>query len=226
MQKHKAETDGGPLMSTMIATHREASRQTKVTPEELLAMPDGGHYELIDGELRERNMSLLSSRVAVSLARRLDVHCDQHKLGWVVDAECGYACFPWKPGRIRRADVSFIAASRLPSPAERAEGYVTIPPDLAVEVVSPNDYVYELENKVEEYIRAGVKLVWIVNPITCIVEVLRADGSMSRLRVGDELSGEDVLPGFLCRVDDLFPKPSQAGADFAAEPGPVSPSPA
>jgi Uma2 family endonuclease len=212
-------------MSAMVATQPETTPKAEITPEELLAMPDGGHYELIEGELRERNMSLLSSRVAVSLARRLDVHCDQHKLGWVVDAECAYACFPWKPGRIRRADVSFIAASRLPSPEERAEGYVMIPPDLAVEVVSPNDYVYELENKVEEYIRAGVKLVWIVNPVTCIVEVLRADGSMSRLRAGDELSGEDVLPGFLCRVDDLFPKPSEAGADSAAEPRPLSTPP-
>jgi Uma2 family endonuclease len=213
-------------MSTMVATHPEATRKTEVTPKELLAMPDGGHYELIDGELRERNKSLLSSRVAVKLARRLDVHCDQHNLGWVVDAECGYACFPWKPGRIRRADVSFIAASRLPSQEERAEGYVTIPPDLAVEVVSPNDYVNELENKVEEYISAGVKLVWVVNPVTCIVEVLRGDGSVSRLRAGDELSGEEVLPGFRCRVDDLFPKPSNAGADAANEPGPVSSTPA
>jgi Uma2 family endonuclease len=212
-------------MSTMIATRAEPIAKAQITPEELLAMPDGGHYELIDGELRERNMSLLSSRVAVSLARRLDVHCDQHNQGWVVDAECGYACFLWNPGRIRRADVSFIAASRLPSQEERAEGYVTIPPDLAVEVVSSNDYVYELENKVEEYIRAGVKLVWVVNPVTRIVDVLRADGSVSRLRAGDELSGEEILPGFRCRVDDLFPTSSDAGAD-AAEPGAASSTPA
>ncbi len=197
-------------MSTMVATEPEAKPKADITPEELLAMPDGGHYELIDGELRERNMSLLSRRVAVSLARRLDVHCDEHNLGWVVDAECGYACFPWKPSRIRRADVSFIAVNRLPSEEQRSLGYVTIPPDLAVEVVSPNDLVSVLDEKVDEYLRAGVKLIWIIYPETLKVQVWRGDGSVMPLRAGDELSGEDVVPGFRCKVDDLFPKPSDA----------------
>ena len=93
-------------MSMMIASQAAATLKTEVTPEELLVMPDGGHYELIDGELKERNISLLSSRVAVSLARRLDIHCEQNNLGWVVDGECGYKCFPWEPNRIRRADLT------------------------------------------------------------------------------------------------------------------------
>jgi Uma2 family endonuclease len=199
-------------MSTMVATQLEAKPTTEITPEELLAMPDGGHYELVDGELRARNMSLLSSRVAVSLARRLDLHCEEHNLGWVVDAECGYACFPWKPGRIRRADVSFIKVDRLPSVEQRSQGYVTVPPDLAVEVVSPNDRVSDLDEKVDEYLRAGVKLIWIINPETQKVQVWRSDGSVIPLRAGDELSGENVIPGFRCTVEDLFPKPSHAEA--------------
>jgi Uma2 family endonuclease len=199
-------------MSTMVATQAEVTTKTEVTPEELLEMPDGGHYELIDGELKERNVSLLSSRVAVSLARRLDIHCETHNLGWVVDAECGYACFPWKPGRIRRADVSFIALDRLPSEEQRSHGYVTIPPDLAVEVVSPKDRVSELDVKVDEYLKAGVKLIWIIYPETMKVQVWRGDGSVIPLRAGDELSGEDVLPGFRCKVEDLFPKLTAAVA--------------
>jgi Uma2 family endonuclease len=202
-------------MSTMVATKAESIQKTEITPEELLAMPDGGHFELIDGELTERNMSLLSSRVAVRLARRLDVHCEEHDLGWVVDAECGYACFPWKPGRIRRPDVSFIAAGRLPSLEERSEGYVTIPPDLAVEVVSPNDRVGELDEKVDEYLRAGVRLVWVVRPAARAVQVFRGDRSESWLWAADELSGEDVLPGFRCTVDELFPPPSENEASRA-----------
>jgi Uma2 family endonuclease len=206
LEELKAQDEGAALMSTMIASQTAATPKTEVTPEELLAMPDGGHYELIDGELKDRNMSLLSSRVAVSLARRLDVHCDQYNLGWVVDAECGYKCFPWNPKRIRRADVSFIGADRLPSDEERFRGYVTIPPDLAVEIVSPNDRVNELEEKVEEYLKAGVRLVWVVHPDIRAVQVYRADGTTGRCREHDELSGEDVLPGFRCKVVDLFPK--------------------
>jgi Uma2 family endonuclease len=212
-------------MSMMVATEPDAPPKPQVTPEELLAMPDGGHYELIDGELRERNMSLLSSRIAVSLARRLDVHCDEHNLGWVVDAECGYACFPWKLGRIRRADVSFISMDRLPPEDQRSQGHVTIPPDLAVEVVSPNDRVWELDEKVDDYQRAGVRLIWIIHPETRAVDVMRIDGSVSRLRAQDELSGEDVIPGFRCLVAALFPKPPQPEAQAATNSGPVSPSP-
>jgi Uma2 family endonuclease len=212
-------------MSTMVATQTAVTPKTDVTPEELLVMPDGGHYELIDGELRERNMNLLSSRVAVSLARRLDVHCEQNNLGWVVDAECGYKCFPWKPNRIRRADVSFIRLDRLPSNEQRSNGYVTLPPDLAVEVVSPNDRVSELDEKIDEYLRAGVSLIWIMNPETQKVQVWRRDGSVIPLRAEDELSGEDVVPGFRCRVVDLFPNQPQAEAHDAAKSDTVSQTP-
>lgn len=209
-------------MSTMAAIQPETTPKAEITPEELLAMPDGGHYELIDGELRERNVSALSNLVAAEVNRRVGNHCQAYSLGWSFAAEHGYQCFPWKPGKVRRADFTFIRRERYSLEQLSEDGFTRIPPDLAVEVVSPNDYVYELENKVEEYIRAGVKLVWVVNPVTHIVDVLRGDGSVSRLRAGDELSGEDVLPGFRCRVDDLFPKPSDAGTDPAA----VSPSPA
>ena len=65
----KAQNEGGPLMSTMVATEPEATPKAEVTPEELLAMPDGGHYELIDGELRERNVSVLSNLIAAEITR-------------------------------------------------------------------------------------------------------------------------------------------------------------
>jgi Uma2 family endonuclease len=212
-------------MSTIVATESVVRPKAEATPEELLAMPDGGHYELIDGEQRERNMRLLSGRVAVRLAQCLDVHCEEHNLGCVVDAECGYQCFPWQPSRVRRADVSFIGIDRLPSPDQRSRGYVTIPPDLAVEVVSPNDRVSALDENVDEYLRAGVRLVWIINPEILTVQVLRGDGSVNRLRAADELSGEDVIPGFRCKVDDLFPKASKAEAHGPTKSDVVSTSP-
>jgi Uma2 family endonuclease len=192
-------------MSTIAAIPSGTAGKREVTPEELLAMPDGDHYELVDGVPVDRTMSLLAGRVEVTLGRMLDMHCVENKLGWVMSPSCGYRCFAWKPRQVRRPDVSFITRDRLPSEGHWSDGYVTIPPDLAVEVTSPSDKVYELEEKVEEYLRAGVRLVWVIYPEVHAIQVIHGDGSGYRLRAGDELSGEDIVPGFRCQVASLFP---------------------
>ena len=110
-------------MSTIVAIPPETESRAEsistgrieVTPEELLAMPGGEHYELVNGVPVERTMSLLSSRVEMALGRILDTYCVENDLGWVLGPSCGYRCFPWKPGKVRRPDVSFIARDRLPS---------------------------------------------------------------------------------------------------------------
>ncbi|MGO9467324.1 MAG: Uma2 family endonuclease [Isosphaeraceae bacterium] len=202
-------------MSTMVATQPEASRQKiEVTPEELLSMPDGGHYELIDGELKERNGSVLSSIVAVNMSTSLKIHCAQTGAGDVLDSECGYRCSPWIPRRVRRADVSFIRKGRLTDEV-LSEGDCSIPPDLAVEVISPNDLASELNLKIEEYLRAGVRLVWVVDPEVRTIEVYRCDGTTQRLRENERLSGEDVLVVFECQIASLFPKPGPAQTQTA-----------
>ena len=176
----------------------------RYTPADLLAMPDGNRYELVDGELVERDMSGLSSLVAGNVFRRVANHAEENNLGYPIAGDCGYQCFSFDPGRVRRPDGSFIRADRI-TLEELESGYVTVAPDLAVEVVSPNDLAHELIEKVDEYLRAGVQLVWVIDPQTRTVAVHRPDGSDSRLREQDELSGEDVLPGFRCPVRDLFP---------------------
>ena len=97
------------------------------------------------------------------------------------------------------------------------EGYVRFPPDLAVEVVSSNDLANGIQEKVEDYLGAGVRLVWVIYPETGVAQVLRADGTTARLTRDDSLDGEDVLPGFRCRLGDLFPPPPprEAGSDEA-----------
>ncbi len=218
-------------MSTMVANPPKIAGQpalspaNEVTPEDLLGMSDRRHYELVDGKLRERNVSLLSSRVAVTLGRKLDTYREQYSLGWVVESECGYRCFPWKPRLVRRADLSFIARERLPSKEHWSDEYVTIPPDLAVEVVSPTDLVSDLDEKVEEYLRAGVRLVWVAHPAISKLEIRRGDGSGIWLRAEDELTGEDVIPGFRCRVGDLFPVPPQDEDGSSANPEPSGEAP-
>jgi Uma2 family endonuclease len=194
-------------------------------PEDLLSMADSGHYELIDGEPRERHVSVLSCLISSEVNRLLGDHCRERGLGWLFTSELGYRCFPWKPRRVRRADVSFIRADRLTARI-LSEGDCTIPPDLAVEVISPNDLASELNLKIEEYLRAGVRLVWVVDPEVRIVQVFRANGSGQWLREQDSLSGEDVVAGFECQVAALFPIPSQSPTENPTntEPSPAGPT--
>ena len=76
------------------------------------------------------------------------------------------------------------------------------------EIVSPNDLYYEVEEKVREYRAAGVGLIWVVNPPTRTVLVRRPDGSAAEVGENGELDGEQVLPGFRCRVSELFLRPT------------------
>jgi Uma2 family endonuclease len=119
-------------------------------------------------------------------------------------ADNGYQCFPHRPGLVRRPDVSFVRYGRLPGEV-LPKGWIKIPPDLAVEVVSPNDGADELDEELEDYQDVGVPLIWVIYPQSRTVTVYRDDGSVSRLRESDELSGEDVIPGFRCAVRELFP---------------------
>ena len=178
------------------------------TPEDLLWMPDRKSYELVDGRLVERNSSVLSSWVSGQMHRALDVFIDENQLGWAWVADLGYVCFPDAPGTVRKPDVSFVRKERLPE-GPTSEGYLYIPPDLAVEVISPNDLAYQVDHKVREYLDAGVALIWVINPEERTVRIHRRDRSISWLEEQDELLGEDVIPGFRCCVSTLFPaKPS------------------
>jgi Uma2 family endonuclease len=177
-----------------------------ITPEDLLMMPDGDRYELVDGELVERNAGFLSSVYASRLNRYLGAWCEEHQLGWVFDATAGYQCFADSPHKIRRPNISLVAAKRLNADQLSAD-YCPIAPDLAVEVVSPNDITEQVFEKVYEYLGAGVSLVWVLIPSAQTVLVLRKEGGGAILRAGDVLDGENVVPGFRCSVDDLFRPP-------------------
>jgi Uma2 family endonuclease len=164
------------------------------------------HFELVDGKLRSTLIGAESSWVAFEFAARLRDHCKAQALGWVL-VETAYKCFPAAPDRVRRPDVSFVRAGRLPG--ERLpEGFIELAPDLAVEVVSPKDRAYDLDEKIEHLLGASVRRIWVLNPKTRKVRVHRPDGTTVNLGEDDELSGEDVVPGFRCRVGDLFPPPA------------------
>ena len=193
-------------MSTAVAT--ETRRHT---PEDLLTMPDGKSYELVNGRLVERKMGAESSEVGGNLHARLHVFCQDHDLGKVWPADNGFQCFPNAPGLVRRPDVSFVKKGRLPGDVS-PDGWVKIRPDLAVEVVSPGDTIEEFEEKLEDYRRAGIRLVWVIYPKRRKARVIHLDGPDIVLSEDEELSGEDVVPGFRCPLREILPRRAGRGA--------------
>lgn len=177
---------------------------TTYTMDEFIALPDHERYELVDGELVEINVSNLSSQVAGELIIQLGHYCKLKKLGVVFPPDSYYQCFPDQPGHGRKPDVSFIRTERLPA-GYLEDGYFTIAPDLAVEVISPGDSAYHLDAKIREYLEAGIPLVWAINPEERIAYVHRGDGTVKKLKANDMLDGESVIPGFACRLADIFP---------------------
>jgi Uma2 family endonuclease len=193
-------------------TMSTAAPQKRYTPEDLLRMPDGNRYELVDGDLVELDMSTWSSYVAGMAYVKVHAHAEANRLGWVFPEGTSYQSFPTAPGRVRRLDGSFIRADRLSVAQAAQEGHLTIIPDLAIEVISPNDLGYEIDAKVQECLTAGVRLVWVIYPESRTVCVYRPDEPGTILRENDVLDGEDVLPGFRCRVGDLFVPPAGTAA--------------
>ena len=171
------------------------------TPEDLLAMPDGDRYELVDGHLLERGMGSWAGFVAGQLFLLIGQHKLGKSLGLLLNSDVSYQCFPGN--RVCKPALSFILSDRLPG-NRVPEGHIRIAPDLAVEVLSPTDIQYEVDRKVAEYLAAGVQLVWVINPETRIVILYRVDGSINGVREAGELDGENAVPGFRCRVADLF----------------------
>jgi Uma2 family endonuclease len=182
------------------------------TPEELLTMPDGKAYELVRGKLVERNMGAKSSWIASELNRHLGNFVSDHRLGHVWGADCSYQIFGEDANKVRRPDGSFVAKGRLEN-EELPDGHLRIAPDLAIEVVSPNDLAFYIDGKIDEYLGAGVRVIWIVYPESRHVLVYRSGSVVQRLGVEDELSGEDVLPEFRLAISTIFPVGSEAAAE-------------
>src|SRR5208283_3813728 len=107
------------------------------------------------------------------------------------------------PDTVRAPDIAFIHRDHLP-PKVPEDAFWPGAPDLAVEVVSPNETYREVDEKARAWLAAGAQLVWVVNPLLQTVSVYRSDGTIVTLAARDELAGEDVLPGFSCRLDEIF----------------------
>jgi Uma2 family endonuclease len=174
-----------------------------LTVEELLRLDlPNKRTELVRGVLFVREPTgYRHGDIAARLLLAIGNHVVEHDLGAVFAAETGFT-IARQPDTVRAADVAFIRTARLPDPPPRA--FAELAPDLAVEVLSPDDRPAVVLDKVADWLRAGARLVWIVDPARETARVYRADGSEALLHAGDELDGEDVLPALRLSLNQLF----------------------
>lgn len=165
---------------------------------------EGRRWELSEGELIEMAPSTgehggLTFRAALVVGAPID----QMKIGYVTGAETGYILHrdPEKGDTMRAPDLGFILYERLPEGLEKK--YIPVAPDFALEVISTHDRAGAIEKKVQEYLRYGTRLIWLVYPDLHTV-VVHTPNATKRYGIGDTLDGAEVIPNLSVRVRDLF----------------------
>ena len=174
------------------------------TAEELLDMPDDGfRYELVRGELRKMAPAgNYHGELAINISTPLSVHVKSYRLGRVYAAETGFF-LRTAPDHVRAPDVAFVRRERTDA-IGRPAGYWPGPPDLAIEIISPNDRYTEVDEKVADWLAAGTQMVVVVNPRNRSVKVHRSPTDVVTLTMEDTLDGGDVVPGWRMPVADIF----------------------
>ena len=181
------------------------STATPISAQQLLKMPqDGKRHELVAGELR---MMLPSGwkhgEVVSELHILLGRYIKDNALGRLFSAETGFLIAS-DPDTVRAPDIAFIAKENLPT-IDPSDAFWPGAPDLAVEVLSPSDRTGEVDEKIQDWLNAGVRLVWIVDPKLCIVTAYRSATDVATHTADDELKGGQIVAGFRCMIADIFP---------------------
>lgn len=188
-----------------------ATRPMPFTADQVLDIPVPDHlrgYELVDGELVEVSAaSLPHGRLAAQIARHILNHLDESGTRGEVYVEGGYVLgLDRDPERARLPDVSYVSEETLRARGgEPPRGWARFVPDLAVEVDSPGRRPAVEQLRIQDYLDAGVALLWVVHTEAASATVYHADGTARLLRATDVLDGEPVLPGFRLPLARLFP---------------------
>lgn len=187
-----------------MSTHPMDTVERSLSLEEFQRLPEEDHHriELVRGRLvREPRPGAKHGWLTGRLVGELEPFVRERGLGLVV-TETGFLLSD-DPPTVRGPDVAFIAAENLP-PDGLPDGFWTVAPQLAIEVVSPSNTASEIRQKVLEYLAAGTLLVWVVDPATRSVTTYRSRDEIRLLTATDELEGGDVLPGFRFGLSELF----------------------
>lgn len=175
------------------------------TAEELLALPRGmgKRYELVRGELRMMSPAGWRHGLVIdNLHALLTPYIREHNLGRGFGAETGFL-ISRAPDTVRAPDYAFIAKEHLPD-EEPTEAYWPGAPDLAVEVLSPNDRTGEVDEKIAAWLDAGCQAVWIIDPQLQTVTIYRSRTEIAIKTANDMLEGDPTVPGFRCAAAELF----------------------
>jgi Uma2 family endonuclease len=192
------------IKAMTIATEQAKSKATIWTDEEFMALPDhGDRYEIIDGELVTLgNSGMEHGNIGIFLGGLIEIFVRQHRLGVTCDSS---TAFKMKGGNKRSPDISFVSRDKLQGLAELPDGFLDGAPDLAIEVLSPNNTIAEIDQKIVEYFENGSRLVWVINLKLHYVLVYRSALEPDRLlKQSDSLDGEDVIAGFTMPLFELF----------------------
>ena len=177
---------------------------TTITAEELLLLPDNGmRRELVRGEVREMAFAGAEhGECAMCIGSRLAKYVHNHSLGQTYAAGTGFI-LARNPDTVRAPDAAFVRREVLEQ-LKSGGGYLTCPPDLAIEVVEHEDTYTEVQEKVMEWLDAGCRMVVVINPRRRIVTVYRSKTDITILTEEDTLSGGDVVEGWEVPVAELF----------------------
>ncbi len=140
-------------------------------------------------------------RITAELGFLLATHIKETRAGQLLIGDSGFKVAA-DPDTVRGPDIAFLRSERLPDPHTR--GFPALGPDLVVEVHSPSDRPGETLAKVGDWLEGGVRLVWVIDPARRLTQVYRQDGSTATIRETEPLDGEDVLPGFSCRLTAIL----------------------
>jgi Uma2 family endonuclease len=175
------------------------------TDDELMSLPVGNRYELINGELVDMgNSGALHGYVCSILVMALMNYILPKKLGIILDSS---TAFTMQNGNKRSPDISFVSKEKLQGLDELPDGFLDGAPDLAIEVLSPNNTIAEIHQKLVEYFENGSRLVWVINLKQHYVLVYRSAKEPDRLlKQSDSLDGEEVIAGFSMPLSELFQK--------------------
>ncbi len=180
--------------------------QHEVTGEELFKLGDMGRVELVKGVVVHMSPTGYShGRVEINVGAILRAFVQQHKIGEVLVGEVGIYTAR-HPDTVRGADVAYISIERMAR--VQSPSYLDVAPELAVEILSPDDRWGELMDKLTEYFAVGVQVVWVADPKTQSVYVYHAPDKVQHFSAEDTLPGGEVLPGFGVLVAELFARQS------------------
>ncbi len=182
--------------------HVESAPDRLITGEEFLAMNDEENCELINGRIVRMGWnSGMHTYFISTLDSLLRIFVVGKKLGYVLAGDVGIY-IRRNPDSVRCADIAFYSKERLPEIP--TTGFMTIAPNLAVEIISPGSTFNDMMAKVEEYFAIGVERVWLVSPSAKSIWVCHSPADWKRLNIGDTLSGEGALAGFELPLAVLF----------------------